>query len=57
MSDTIMLLRRLQELLGDHNVVTEAAEVAKYLRKATEAPGLIAVKPESLEEVQMVMRL
>ena len=37
MSDAKVLLRDFQNLLGDQNVVTGGAEVAKYFRKSTEA--------------------
>ncbi len=57
MSDAKSLIKDFQNLVGDQNVVTGAAEVGKYFRIPTEAPGLIAVKPGSLQDVQELMRL
>lgn len=57
MSNASTFLRDLQGLLGDNNVVTAAEEVAAYFQPSTDAPGLIAVKAGSLEDVQEVMRL
>ena len=57
MSSASAFLRDLQDLLGDSNVVSAADEVSAYFQRAIDAPGLIAVKPGSLEDVQEVMRL
>ncbi len=57
MSDAKALLKDFQNLLGDSNVVTAAEEVSGYFQPSIDAPGLIAVKPGSLEDVQEVMRL
>ncbi len=57
MPDAKSLLKDFQNLLGDANVVTAAGEVAGYFKPSAEAPGLIAVKPGNLEDVQKVMSL
>jgi FAD/FMN-containing dehydrogenase len=57
LADAKALLKSLEDLLGKENVVSDPTRIAAYFRPATEATGLIAAMPDSLEEVQGVVRL
>ena len=52
MADVKSLQKELTDLLGDANVISSAEEISGYFQPATKAPGLIAVKPGKVEDVQ-----